>query len=206
MATTTPNYGWPVPTSTDYVKDGATAIEALGDAIDATVFGLGSGLKLITANTFSAQSTISLNNCFSATYSAYRIIANFNTPSVNTGIRWRLRAAGTDASGANYNGMKLQQDTSTISNFGDTGATFISMMDMEAGSNNGANYCVTMDVVTPFVASRTTGTINNIGIGSNFKSYVGGFMQGLTTSYDGFSFFAVSGNFSGTIRVYGYQN
>jgi hypothetical protein len=40
MATTTPNYGWPVPTSTDYVKDGATAIEALGDAIDATVFGL----------------------------------------------------------------------------------------------------------------------------------------------------------------------
>ncbi len=38
MATTTPNYGWPVPTSTDYVKDGATAIEALGDAIDATVF------------------------------------------------------------------------------------------------------------------------------------------------------------------------
>jgi hypothetical protein len=38
MATTTPNYGWPVPTSTDYVKDGATAIEALGDAIDASVF------------------------------------------------------------------------------------------------------------------------------------------------------------------------
>jgi hypothetical protein len=41
MATTTPNYGWPVPTSTDLVKDGATAIEALGDAADATVFGLG---------------------------------------------------------------------------------------------------------------------------------------------------------------------
>jgi hypothetical protein len=41
MATTTPNYGWPVPTSTDLVKDGATAIEALGDAVDSTVFGLG---------------------------------------------------------------------------------------------------------------------------------------------------------------------
>ena len=36
MATTTPLNGWPVPTSTDYVKDGATAIEALGDAIDAS--------------------------------------------------------------------------------------------------------------------------------------------------------------------------
>lgn len=35
MATTTPNFGWSVPTSTDYVKDGAVAIETLGDAIDA---------------------------------------------------------------------------------------------------------------------------------------------------------------------------
>jgi hypothetical protein len=43
MATTTPNNGWPVPTSTDYVKDGATAIEALGDAIDTSV---GKGLLL----------------------------------------------------------------------------------------------------------------------------------------------------------------
>ena len=42
MATTTPNNSWPVPTSTDYVKDGATAIESLGDAIDASV---GNGLK-----------------------------------------------------------------------------------------------------------------------------------------------------------------
>jgi hypothetical protein len=41
MATTTPLNAWPVPTSTDYVKDGATAIEALGDAIDTSV---GSGL------------------------------------------------------------------------------------------------------------------------------------------------------------------
>ena len=37
MATTTPNYGWPVPTSSDLVKNGATAIEALGDAADATM-------------------------------------------------------------------------------------------------------------------------------------------------------------------------
>jgi hypothetical protein len=37
MATTTPVYGWPVPTSSDLVKNGATAIEALGDAADATM-------------------------------------------------------------------------------------------------------------------------------------------------------------------------
>tara|TARA_R110000822_G_scaffold172930_2_gene312511 strand:- start:367 stop:1710 length:1344 start_codon:yes stop_codon:yes gene_type:complete len=44
MATTTPNFGWPVPTSTDLVKDGATAIEALGDGVDASMVDLKGGL------------------------------------------------------------------------------------------------------------------------------------------------------------------
>ena len=48
MATTTPNNGWSVPTSTDYVKDGAVAIETLGDAIDASV---GTGLLAWTSYT-----------------------------------------------------------------------------------------------------------------------------------------------------------
>ena len=43
MATTTPNFGWSVPTSTDLVKDGATAIETLGDAIDASLVDLKGG-------------------------------------------------------------------------------------------------------------------------------------------------------------------
>jgi hypothetical protein len=37
MATTTPNFGWTVPTSTDLVKDGAVAIETLGDSIDSSL-------------------------------------------------------------------------------------------------------------------------------------------------------------------------
>jgi hypothetical protein len=43
MATTTPNFGWVVPTSTDLVKDGATAIETLGDSVDASFVGLKGG-------------------------------------------------------------------------------------------------------------------------------------------------------------------
>jgi hypothetical protein len=43
MATTTPNFGWAVPTSTDLVKDGAVAIETLGDSIDASLVGLKGG-------------------------------------------------------------------------------------------------------------------------------------------------------------------
>lgn len=41
--TTTPNFGWIVPLSTELVKDGAVAIETLGDGIDASFVGLKGG-------------------------------------------------------------------------------------------------------------------------------------------------------------------
>jgi len=43
LSTVTPNFNWPVPTSTDLVRDGATAIEALGDSIDASMVDLKGG-------------------------------------------------------------------------------------------------------------------------------------------------------------------
>ena len=43
MATTTPNYGWSVPTSSDLVKNGATDIETLGDSVDASLWNSGYG-------------------------------------------------------------------------------------------------------------------------------------------------------------------
>jgi hypothetical protein len=43
MPTVTPSFNWPVPVPTDLVKDGATAIESLGDAIDASLTDLKGG-------------------------------------------------------------------------------------------------------------------------------------------------------------------
>ena len=43
MATTTTNFGWDIPQSTDLVKDGATAIAALGQDIDTSLVGLKGG-------------------------------------------------------------------------------------------------------------------------------------------------------------------
>ena len=43
MATTTTNYGWDIPQSTDLVKDGATAIATLGQDIDTTFVDLKGG-------------------------------------------------------------------------------------------------------------------------------------------------------------------
>ena len=43
MSTTTTNFGWTVPTSTDLVKDGATAISTLGSGIDTSMAQLKGG-------------------------------------------------------------------------------------------------------------------------------------------------------------------
>jgi hypothetical protein len=43
MATTTTNFGWDIPQSTDLVKDGATAIAALGQDIDTSLVDLKGG-------------------------------------------------------------------------------------------------------------------------------------------------------------------
>jgi len=59
MATTTPNFGWAVPTSTDLVKNGATAIETLGDSVDASFAGL--TLNAQTGTTYTAVKADGLN-------------------------------------------------------------------------------------------------------------------------------------------------
>jgi hypothetical protein len=69
MATTTPFYAWPVPTSTDYVKDGASAIESLGDAIDATLSGFLNVKQVISASTVTSTSS-SVNTLADTTLTA----------------------------------------------------------------------------------------------------------------------------------------
>jgi hypothetical protein len=61
MPTTTPNYGWSVPVSTDFVKNGASDIESLGDDVDAAMYTLENDRT--TSNGFlrTAGRTLSVN-------------------------------------------------------------------------------------------------------------------------------------------------
>ena len=52
MATTTTNFGWTIPTSTDLVASGATAIAALGNAVDSSVSTITLRAVTTTSDTF----------------------------------------------------------------------------------------------------------------------------------------------------------
>ena len=209
MATVTPNYSWPVPTSTDLVKDGAVAIEALGDAIDATVFGLGSsGFSLINTTTYSTVASISVNNVFSSTYQNYRIVIAGSTSSAATGgnVTMRFRVSGSDDATGQYAflGLTMGIGSGTLGTTGQTSAQ-VGYAGFNT-SNSGWNSTI-VDVFRPFEANWTHFLASSNGVsapGVDAFLTLGGSMR-VATSYTGFTlFFPVTS--SGTIRVYGYKN
>jgi hypothetical protein len=207
MATTTPNYGWPVPTSTDYVKDGATAIEALGDAIDATVFGLGSsGLTLINTTTVSAQSFVTISNIFSSTYQNYKMIIQLTAASATSSLTAQMTTGGTAATTSYYYG-----GWSVNENNGTAGVTGVNVSSFSLGGTNTSyptGSVASYEIYDPFntIWTKFTGTafyINSTPAGVYLGTSGGHFQN---TSYDGLKIAAGSGTFTGTVRIYGYKN
>ena len=109
MAGTTTNYAWTYPTSTDLVKDGATAIQTAIQGADTTLFtalgGAYPGMRLIKSVTVgSAVSSVSVTGAFSSTYENYFITISGLTVSVNTGTMGFLfeDSGGTALTSGNY--------------------------------------------------------------------------------------------------------
>jgi len=203
MATTTPNYGWPVPTSTDYVKDGATAIEALGDAIDATVFGLGSSaLTKINKTTFSAVASQAVSSVFSSTYDNYMVQIAITAITGAPVVQLRFRDSGGDVSGANYGYRAI--NFSSLGVGSDTNSqgrtqTIANLITTSVGDV----YGTTIQIFSPNLAVKTSAShIGSVEVGN---LYMGGFAYNTTAQFTGFSLIASAGTFTGTVTTYGVQ-
>jgi len=222
MATTTTNYGFDIPQSTDLVKDGATAIATLGQDIDTAFVDFkggttgqvlkktsgtdldvewgtaSSGLTLINTTSFSGVTSISLNNVFSATYDKYKIIVK-TTHVSSAKVEFRYRVGGVDASGSNYDTQRSSEaGTSSTANTRTLSGTIHSL-----GTNADTQHFNIIELQDPFLASNS-GLLYFESNGANIDTAGGA--HTLSTSYDGFTLFSSAGNFSGTIRVYGYAN
>jgi hypothetical protein len=203
MATTTPNYGWDVPTSTDYVKDGATAIETLGDDIDATLYaalgGSYPGLRLVKKQTIgTGVSSVVVNSAFSATYENYLI-------RVSGGV-----ASAISETNFSFNGItgSVYLTNLQYNSFGATtplASTVTSTFWQWCGNNATNGMMSTIDVTAPFLSQVKTmrSTYTSLNTGG-----VAGSSQGLcnsTTSATGFTLTPNTGTLSGgTVYVYGY--
>ena len=208
MATTTTNYGWDIPQSTDLVKDGATAIATLGQDIDTSIYtalgGNKSGLVLLNTTSFSGVATISVPaNSFSATYDNYLI--NFvSTGSTSSTFYMRLRAAGVDSATAIYHWAagRFRSDgvASNTNNNADTGFAFAYSEQAFAAS---------MFLLTPYLLQKTllvapaaSGTSGNLSYSGTYS----GLHENTTTAYDSCTFYnANAANMTGSVSVYGFN-
>lgn len=160
------------------------------------------GLVLIHTETFSAQTSVSVNNKFSATYDNYLIRMNNMTSSVNTAVNMRMRASGSDETSTNY---KLQyvesvNTTNTLSRF-TANTSFINVNYIQTTYQNQ----MILELTNPFNTKITSGwsTQPNTSAGA-IEGYTSWHGLNTTTSYDGFTIFPTTGNITGSISVYGF--
>jgi hypothetical protein len=175
---------------------GATTINGLSLPSDSFL----PGMVLINTTTFSAASTVSVNNCFSSAYDVYRLVLQFTT-SASTTIAYRHRASGTDSTGNTYYNRiaslgasyATSGGASTIGTFvGDTAAGYQSLVSADFGGVRTSGL-------------KTVASISHSPSGTTY--FLAASSQNTdSTVFDGITVSPSSGTMTGTLRVYGYRN
>jgi imidazole glycerol phosphate synthase subunit HisF len=210
MATTS-NYGWTTPDDSSLVKDGASAIRTLGSAIDTSLnTALGTkkaGMVLLNTTSFSAVATQSINNVFTSTYDNYLINVTISGSVNDNENTFRFRASGTDNTSANYQSTFCGAFNSAGNFNSQTGAT--SILGIPANGQTGTFNAWTIHVYRPnstdaWKQVTAVGGYKHSSVNTITRT-ISGYLNS-TTQFDGFTFLAASGNITGTLRVYGYNN
>jgi hypothetical protein len=206
MATTTTNYGWAIPQSTDLVKDGATAIATLGSAIDSSVnTALGTkkaGMVLLNTTSFSAVASQSVSDVFSTTYDNYFLTGNLSVTGGD--IALRLRVAGADDSAANYAYGLFRKDLNSATFGNDTQSTTATSLAIAITNPSSTTSGYKLYVNNPFATARTT--FEGTTLSNTLNAYYISGIKQATTSFTGFTLIC-SGAFTmtGNVSVYGYN-
>lgn len=162
-----------------------------------------SGLSLITTSTFSAVTSVSINNCFTSTYQNYLINGNITSIAVAGTLSMRMRVGGSDNSAANYYwaGSYINFTgavTTNAENSSGLATSFLTTFSPTFGTAFQMDLFSPQETIRTSMYNRISNTDTNVG-----ASYGGN--TSVTTAYDGFTVFAGS-NIAGTLRVYGYAN
>lgn len=167
-----------------------------------------SGLNLITAQTFTAASTVNVNNCFSATYQNYLVNIVISTTSTGSDAIMRMRVGGADATGSDYKWAVLTNNTSPSAAGAVASASSTSFNDSFLGYGASGNVAMTATIFCPNQAAPTL--ITSHAVTEPFATYLYNFVRAgkhtLSTAYDGFSLITNSGTITGNLRIYGLAN
>jgi hypothetical protein len=152
--------------------------------------------------TFSAVTSLSLNGCFTADFDNYVMAVCAEATSGND-IFFRLRTSGSDATGSNYVRQVLQANSTTITAFRESSQAYATLVNFgDSGSENGGQVFFYGPYLSQPTAFRSV-TVRNTPILFDVAA-----THSLSTSYDGFTFYAQNPavNFTGACAVYGIRS
>jgi hypothetical protein len=153
----------------------------------------------INTTEFSAVSSVSIDDVFSADYENYLMLIKC-TLSAITGIAVRMRVSGSDNSASSYVRQRLLAYATGVSGSRDTDTSSVL-------SNAGtALNSLRADIFNPFT-SEVTGIVSAAKSSESTASMNHSVTtHNVASSFDGITVFPLSGTITGTIRVYGYKN
>lgn len=176
-------------------SSGGLAISASGNVT-------GAGLDLITTQSFSAVSSVSINSCFSATYENYRVLLSLSSAST-CDILCRMRASGSDTTTSTYNWAYSRGGRSTLS---DGGAALADSKWIIHSTTTGYVSQYHLDIYR----ANTNG---QVGMISQAFAYDGGYVITArggnctqATAHDGITVYTSTGTMTGSLRIYGHRN
>jgi len=157
-----------------------------------------SGLVLISTTTVGTTvGSVTVSNCFSATYLNYKIWYNGGLSSANNDLTMTIGSAT-----ANYNMVFAGSSYTTGTFLGAGSASAASFLYAGATETVGGAYA-NIELFNPFATANTR--MFGASGASSSAGYLGGILKD-TTSHTGFTFTPASGTLTGgTIRVYGYS-
>ena len=167
------------------------------------------GLTYITGASFTTATSVSLpTSTFTSTYRNYRILFSLTALTADADITVRMRASGTDDSGANYFTM-FGGSVSTGTFVATSGTLQTSFNFAESDSVFAGAYKFGMDIVQPQIAAATVlqGNLDYYGKTSAAVAGLGGAAWlNTVTAYDSLTVISsVASSMTGVYRVYGYS-
>jgi len=157
------------------------------------------GLVLVTTQSFSAISSLSVNNCFTSTFDHYEIL--ISASGGGGAVLLRLRGSGSDETSNEYHRQRIYGQGSSVL------ADRNQSTSVEAAVASTQGDTASIKVFNPQKTQRThiSGRFNQSD-GSNIFMQIPECELATTTAYDGFSLNLNTGTMSGALRVYGYRN
>jgi hypothetical protein len=180
-----------------------TTLQANSGLIPMTPTSSTGGTILANKVSFSSQSSVLINGCFTGAYTNYRIVGRLFTSGAD--CFFRFASSGTVTTGSDYNYQLLEVVGSTV-----VGArTQNSQNHVITSNSNGANYMTfTADIFSPQVATPSGIQIQHMRTDSNYQnvsvfSIYGNNAQ--STAFDGFRLAPGSGTITGEVFIYGLR-